>query len=100
MKDLGISPLRRELRDNAWYAERTEILNRYSDIQSELRLLNIRDLRRNGASAYTERFVLFQPVCADCHWSGALTPSEDASDAQSDAHDNAEHNPLDRSDDA
>ena len=51
-------------------------------------------------SAYTERVVLFQPVCADCHWSGALTPSEDASDAQADAHDNAEHNPLDRSDDA
>ena len=51
-------------------------------------------------SAFTERVILFQPACAECHWSGLLTPSEDSSDAQADAHDNHQHNPLDREDDA
>ena len=51
-------------------------------------------------SAFTVSKLMFVPECDECHWAGALTPSEDASDAQADAHDNAQHNPLDRSDDA
>lgn len=51
-------------------------------------------------SAFTEKQILFQPICHECPWSGTLTPSEDASDAQADAHDNEKHNPFDRSDDA
>ena len=47
MNDLGISPLRKELRDEAWVDERYEILGRYIDIQVELATLNARDLRRN-----------------------------------------------------
>ena len=51
-------------------------------------------------SAFTQRVPMFQPECSECPWLGILTPSEDESDAQCDAHDNLLHNPFDRSDDA
>lgn len=51
-------------------------------------------------SAFVEPLRLFQWTCAECGQSGPLTTSEDDADAQADAHDNAEHNPFDRSDDA
>jgi len=51
-------------------------------------------------SAFVEPQRLFQAICEECPWSGVLTPDEDLADAQADAHDNAEHNPFDRSDDA
>lgn len=51
-------------------------------------------------SASVEPQRLFQAICHECPWAGTLTPDEDAADAQADAHDNANHNPYDRDDDA
>ena len=50
-------------------------------------------------SAFTQRVQMYQPECDECPWYGDLTPSEDASNAQCDAHDNEKHNPFDRGDD-
>ena len=50
-------------------------------------------------SAFVEPQQLFQAVCDECHWSGPLTPEDDADD-QATAHDRVTHDPFDRSDDA